>query len=164
MLRRKFTCPYFTWSSEKRFWNLREQINFLGLVFGDEDSKVKQTLDRIDKAEKKANKWENKKAKAEKRLRNLETAKVKLKSAQIDEDYGDINENEFILADGDEIYRVKNKQQMSERELQRTELNAVKGAKRLWPKDPETGIVRIPYYIDNGYSKLVFNSSPEYSS
>ena len=117
---------------------------------------MKQTLDRIDKAEKKANKWENKKAKAEKRLRNLETTRVKLKSAQIEEDYGDINENEFILADGDEIYRVKNKQQMSEREIQRTELNAVKGAKRLWPKDPRTGIVRIPYYIDNGYSKLTF--------
>ena len=36
---------------------------------------------------------------------------------------------------------------------ERVALNAVKEAKRLWPKDPKTGLVQIPYIIDRGYSK-----------
>lgn len=123
---------------------------------GDDDTKVKSTLDRIEKAEKKAKKWESKKAKAEERLEKMEMAKVKLKSSQPADDFGDINENDFILADGDEIYKVKNKNEMSENDIQRAELNAVKEQKKLWPKDPETGVVQIPYIIDRGYSKSTY--------
>lgn len=41
----------------------------------------------------------------------------------------------------------------SEKEITRAELNAVKEPKRLWPKNPHTGVVKIPYMIDRGYSK-----------
>ena len=41
---------------------------------------------------------------------------------------------------------------LEEQGEERVLLNAVKEAKRLWPKDPKTGEVRIPYIIDRGYS------------
>ena len=53
------------------------------------------------------------------------------------------------------IVPVRTDQIKSEKDIERTHLNAVKEPKRLWPKDHRTGQVKIPYVIDRGYSKSI---------
>ena len=58
-----------------------------------------------------------------------------------------------MIVEGDQLTRVQNKD-LSDQEIKRVTLNAVKEPKRLWPKNPHTGVVKIPYLIDRGYSKF----------
>ena len=90
----------------------------------------------------------------------LQKPEVSIKSALTAEDQsdGEIDYQNIFIED-DMIVPVKTEDIQSEKDLERTHLNAVKEPKRLWPKDPRTGLVNIPYVIDRGYSKFTPKSS-----
>ena len=93
----------------------------------------------------------------DKKLQSISSPDVSIKSSQgaIVDDGFDYNEIDYqnILIEDDMIVPVKTEDIKTDKDVERTHLNAVKEPKRLWPKDHRTGKVNIPYVIDRGYSK-----------
>lgn len=93
------------------------------------------------------------------KLQSISNPDVSIKSsgsaADADVDDNDIDYQNIFIED-DMIVPVKTEDIKTDKDIERTHLNAVKEPKRLWPKDHRSGEVRIPYVIDRGYSKCFF--------
>ena len=93
------------------------------------------------------------------KLQSISNPDVSIKSsgsaADADVDDNDIDYQNIFIED-DMIVPVKTEDIKTDKDIERTHLNAVKEPKRLWPKDHRSGEVIIPYVIDRGYSKCFF--------
>ena len=93
------------------------------------------------------------------KLQSISNPDVSIKSsgsaADADVDDNDIDYQNIFIED-DMIVPVKTEDIKTDKDIERTHLNAVKEPKRLWPKDHRSGEVKIPYVIDRGYSKCFF--------
>ena len=99
------------------------------------------------------------------KLQSISNPDVSIKSsgsaADADVDDNDIDYQNIFIED-DMIVPVKTEDIKTDKDIERTHLNAVKEPKRLWPKDHRSGEVRIPYVIDRGYSKCFLHGSNSY--